>query len=86
VIIPECDFDQYSMTLNIDAEQFANKVAKSFMDNQMQDMGPSLDDGHSSITEKTPASTNLTSDNNLSREITSSDRGAGLTLSATSAN
>jgi hypothetical protein len=54
------------------------------MDNQTQDMGPNEEDGGSSLTEKTPAST---SDGmNLSNETPPEKEKENLNLSATSAN
>lgn len=70
--------------MQIDAGQYSSKVARSFMDNQTQDMGPIEEDGGSSLTEKTPASTSDGA--NLSRETPPEKQGAGLTLSATSAS
>ena len=70
--------------MNIDAGQYSSKVARSFMDNQTQDMGPNEEDGGSSLTEKTPASTSDGA--NLSRETPPEAKGGNLTLSATSAN
>lgn len=38
VNLPECDLDQYSPSLNIDAATYAKNHAQSFCDNQTQEM------------------------------------------------
>lgn len=59
--LPECDLDQYSPSLNIDAATYAKNHAQSFCDNQVQEMAglgnDELATEESSKTEGTPIST-----------------------------
>jgi len=61
VNLPECDLDQYSPSLNIDAATYAKNHAQSFGDNQTQEMAGLGNDllatEDSSKTEQTPMST-----------------------------
>ena len=81
-MIPECDLDQYSPQLNIDVATYAKNAAKSFVDNQTQNMAGVNNDEEGTIsskTEQTPASTSDGQNLSQGRVATPPDKQAGVT-------
>ena len=52
-MIPECDLDQYSHTLQIDVATYAQNLAKSFVENQSQTMAGLNPDEAGEVSSKT---------------------------------